>query len=340
MSLWTGFLRILHPKDVEELHEFAHVIVRALSYFPGALRLLGGGRKRFVSPIRVGDLEFANPVGLAAGFDKNADWLDLLPSFGFGFAEIGTVTPRPQGGNPRPRLFRVTSERTLRNQMGFNNLGAEIVSGKLARLRARGRIPPDFRVGVNVGKNKSTPDVQAADDYVRALSQFRDLVDFAVLNVSSPNTPGLRALQEPEALANIISHCRQELSTWKIPCPLWVKLAPEFCRDLAHDPGGLRKFIMQIANAGAQGWVLTNTLATDRGGLSGQPLSEISRQALASFRVQTDLPILSVGGILDAAEAQTRLDLGAQLVEIYAGWVFGGPRFISRVVRTLKNKKP
>lgn len=335
-GLWSRWLRRTGSRDVEELHELALHLSRGASYIPGLLPLFGGGRVRSTQPIRLGELTFANPVGLAAGFDKNADWLDLLPAFGFGFAEIGTVTPRPQGGNPRPRLFRDTETQTIRNRMGFNNLGAEVISRKLARQRDRGRIPADFRVGVNVGKNRATELSDAPSDYVQAVSRFRDLADFAVINVSSPNTPGLRSLQESEALASIVGGCRTEIAKWSKPCPLWVKLAPEFCAELQADEASLHDFLARVSASGIQGWVLTNTLASPDGGLSGLPVQSHARRALIAFRSQTNLPIISVGGILDSIEAQSRMDLGAQLLEVYSGWVFGGPRFVARLARELK----
>lgn len=343
--LWRQLLGLFHQRDAEVLHSLAYRFVRLASRIPGLLALIGGGRVR--SPVRVGGLEFLNPVGLAAGFDKNCEWLDLLPDFGFGFAEIGTVTPEPQLGNPRPRLFRDHRTLSIRNRMGFNNLGAQVVSQRLAQVRQSGRIPATFRVGVNVGMNRGTELANAPGDYLRALSAFRDLVDFAVINVSSPNTPGLRELQASDALIRIVELCAGETASWSQPCPLWVKLAPEYCAELSTDQTRFDGFLTRMSTAGVRGWVLTNTLGSPEGGISGAPLRDDARAALAAFRLNTHLPLVSSGGILDLSEAQLRLESGAQLLEIYSGWVFGGPRFISRLARQLtawlegpKSKKP
>jgi dihydroorotate dehydrogenase len=272
-------------------------------------------------------------VGLAAGFDKNGEILTGLPALGFGFAEIGTVTPRPQPGNDRPRLFRDPMRESLFNRMGFNGLGAAVVAANLAK--AKMNLPQHFIVGVNLGKNKDTPAEKAKDDYLRAASYFKDLADYLVINVSSPNTPGLRSLQTVNALKPIVLEVMQLITGWKHKPPLLLKLAPELgAEDLAH-------LIQALEPEGVDGWVLTNTLAGKHpdsefaGGWSGKILTPHSRSSLQVARGVTAKPIISVGGILSVEEAATRMEMGANLIQIYSGWIFNGPCFPNRINRQL-----
>jgi dihydroorotate dehydrogenase len=278
-------------------------------------------------------MSFRSPVGLAAGFDKNCEILPALPDLGFGFAEIGTVTPRPQPGNERPRLFRDRPHRALFNRMGFNNLGAEIIATRLKEARAR--LPTSFRVGVNIGKNKDTALSDAPGDYRAAARPFDGLADYLVINVSSPNTPGLRSLQSVEALEPIVREVLAEVSGWERRVPVLLKLAPEL--------GGeeLQAILRAGERWGVAGWVLTNTLGGGwpkpaiTGGYSGAPLAEAARTSLASARAITSLPIISVGGILSPKEAAARIEAGAQLVQIYSGWIYEGPRFPAKISSVL-----
>ena len=275
-------------------------------------------------------------VGLAAGFDKNARFLPALPHLGFSFAEIGTVTPRPQAGNPRPRLFRDVESQSLFNRMGFNNLGATCVAANLER--ARKQLPPGFRVGVNIGKNKETPNEQASGDYVRAAIPFRDLADFVVLNVSSPNTPGLRGLQSFEAIRPLVEKVKGELASWTYAPPLLIKLAPELLR---HDLEGL---IPRAEHWGVDGWVLTNTWAgtysrgahSFSGGWSGEKLRVPALEALKSARALSTKTLISVGGIASPEEARQRVEAGADALELYSGWVFRGPTLPVSLERALR----
>ena len=331
--LWRILRPLLFRLDAENAHHFT---VRFLSLFARfrAFRVLlaitTGDRKRpTVRLARLGDLEFRNRVGLAAGLDKNAELLEALPALGFGFAEIGTVTPRPQPGNPRPRLFRVPSEGRLFNRMGFNNLGADLIADHVREARARGTLPLSFRIGVNIGKNKETSADDAASDYAAAARPFADLADYLVVNVSSPNTPGLRALQTLDALAPILLAVRNEVSTWSRVPPILLKLAPE----LPHDV--LEGLLASGTKLELAGWVLANTLAGEHaggsGGWSGRILTERSRALVAFARARTDLLIISVGGISSAEEARERLRLGADLVQIYSALVFEGPSLPARI---------
>ncbi len=264
-------------------------------------------------------------VGLAAGFDKNAQVVEHLPAFGFGFAEIGTVTPRPQGGNERPRLFRDPKREALLNRMGFNNLGAGLVSENLRR--ARPKLPNGFLVGVNLGKNKTTPNAQAHLDYSSVAQSFLDCADYFVVNISSPNTPGLRDLQTPEHLGLILSSVQNVLSQSSRRTSLWVKFAPELSRD------DLEGLITVAKNNNLDGLILTNTLKSEvfadgvtyAVGLSGAPLKQRAEEVL-SWAVQDGrLPVVSVGGIQTAHDVSLRLKAGAVAVQVYSHWVYGGP---------------
>ncbi|OFZ79070.1 MAG: dihydroorotate dehydrogenase (quinone) [Bdellovibrionales bacterium RIFOXYD1_FULL_53_11] len=338
-AIWRFARKIFFLTDAEKAHQRALRAIRicsAVSDLP--LRLASGvPLVSGWSAHRALGMDFISRVGLAGGFDKDARIVRALPALGFGFAEIGTVTPRPQSGNPRPRLFRDVERNAIFNKMGFNNDGAVVVSERLRR--ARGGLPAGFRVGVNIGKNKDTPLEAAAGDYMAAARCFEGLADFFVINVSSPNTPGLRALQEPEALKPIIEGVGGIVSTWWNRPPVLLKLAPELAGT-----GELERLIKTVEPWGVDGWVLTNTLAgaymTKRGeelsgGWSGEPLSEKARSALLEARAATGRTIISVGGIMNPEEARARILVGADLVQVYTGWIFGGPSFPVEIARTL-----
>jgi dihydroorotate dehydrogenase len=315
----------------------------------GALGVISGASKK---TIPVGDqpqvfgMRFCSRVGLAAGFDKDAELVTALPKLGFGFAEIGTVTPRPQPGNERPRLFRDSARSSLFNRMGFNGAGAQVVSRRLSTVK--GHLPADFRIGVNIGKNKDTPLEDAASDYAQAVSAFSDLADYVVINVSSPNTPGLRSLQTTEALKPIVSAVNGVICNWSKRPPLLLKLAPELEGAILTD---LIQEIESWKYEPIDGWVLTNTLGgtieiRDRdqtkslvGGWSGGAVTEHSRRSLITARSASQLPIISVGGILTEEEALERLRLGAELVQIYSGWIYRGPDFPAKLSRFLAENR-
>ena len=239
------------------------------------------------------------------------------------------------GGNDRPRLFRNPRDSTLFNRMGFNNLGAGIISERVRS--ARKRIPSGFKIGVNLGKNKSTPDELAHLDYAKAAAPFADTADYFVINVSSPNTPGLRALQTPESLGAIVKEVKEVILKSGRSTPLYVKLAPEITGEPLND------LIRALESAGISGLVLTNTLGGDyiyrqktlSGGWSGQILSTLSKDRLIEVRRITSLPVISVGGIMTVEEALERLKLGASGIQIYTGWVYQGPFFARKIYRRL-----
>jgi len=273
-----------------------------------------------------------SPIGLAAGVDKNAELLPLLPDLGFAFAEVGTVTPRPQKGNRKPRLLRLRKTKSLFNRMGFNNDGAEVVATRVHD--ALEVLPDNFVLGVNVGKNKDTPNEEAHKDYARATHYFKNMVDYVVINVSSPNTPGLRELQNKESLKQIVSAVRGETNQWHKRPKVFLKLGPEV---FAQEDFNLNALENELR---IEGWVLTNTLASPHdgkdGGLSGGALKAASRLALKEASKFSHVPIISVGGIMSAEEASYRLAHGAKLIQIYTGWIYKGPRFPKAIKKALK----
>ena len=276
-------------------------------------------------------LEFANPVGLAAGFDKDGTYYPLMARLGFGSVELGTVTPRPQRGNPRPRLFRLPADRALVNRMGFNNAGVDA----LARTIERQGRPHDLVLGGNIGKNKDTPNERAVDDYLYCLERLRDLVDYFAVNVSSPNTPGLRSLQARAPLTRLLGELQRRNAGFPRPRPILLKIAP----DLSE--GELDDIVAIAEETRLDGLIATNTtiarepLATPPeevaalgpGGLSGAPVLARSTAVLRHLRARLPggFPLVGVGGITDAASAMAKFDAGADLVQVYSGLVYAGP---------------
>jgi dihydroorotate dehydrogenase len=325
---WRIIRRALFKMDAETAHRLTVGLIE-FGHKTHTLRIVSGASNEYypaASRPQVLGMSFRSRVGLAAGFDKDAELVAVLPELGFGFAEIGTVTPRPQPGNERPRLFRDPARASVFNRMGFNGQGAEAVSRRLALTQ--GRLPEDFRVGINLGKNKDTSLEDAASDYAQAASAFDGLADYMVVNVSSPNTPGLRSLQTIEALRPIIDAVNNVIGKWSRRPPLLLKLAPEL------EGAGLAELISEIESsksAPIDGWILTNTLGGQHlgrvGGWSGGLLTDHARRSLVSARAVSSLPIISVGGILTAEEALERRRLGADLVQVYSGWIYGGPGF-------------
>ena len=281
-------------------------------------------------------LDFPNVVGLAAGFDKNAVTVDAMARLGFGFVEVGTVTPRPQPGNPRPRLFRLPADRAVVNRMGFNNDGAAAVAARLAHRRPAPRVA----VGVNLGKNKTS--AVAATDYASGIAALAGVADYLVVNVSSPNTPGLRALQGRAELTDLLDAALTARAGAERHPPLLLKIAPDLTDDDKRD-------IAEVALAtGIDGLIATNTTIarppslTDRhrdeaGGLSGHPLREMATRVLAEMYHLTGgrLPLIGVGGIESGADAYARIRAGASLVQLYTALVYEGPGLVNRLKREL-----
>jgi dihydroorotate dehydrogenase len=279
---------------------------------------------------RILGLDFPNPVGLAAGFDKNGEVPDAALALGFGFVEIGTVTPRPQGGNPRPRMFRAPADRAIVNRLGFNSEGHDAVHARLARRRRRGI------VGVNLGANKESSDRIA--DYVTGARRFGDVADYLTINISSPNTPGLRDLQEKDALRRLLG----EVGAARGSVPVLVKIAPDL------DDDALGGIVETVIAAGIDGMIVSNTtlsrdgisdarLAAEAGGVSGRPLFAPSTKMLARVRrlAGDRLVLVGVGGIESGVAARQKLAAGADLVQLYTGMVYEGPGLPARIVAEL-----
>ena len=318
-QLARPFLGVMSP-------EWAHALT-----VQGLKMGLGGASRGADDPIlgtRCFGLDFSNPIGLAAGFDKNAEVPTPMLDLGFGFVEIGTVTPRPQAGNSRPRIFRLPTQRAVINRMGFNNEGLEAAAARLASAKPR-RGP----VGGNIGRNKDSTD--AISDYVAGARRLSPLVDYLTVNVSSPNTPGLRMLQERGALTELLSAVKAARAA---PVPVLVKIAPDL-----EDPA-LEDIARAVADTGVDGVIVSNTtvtrpaglprdLAAEAGGLSGRPLFPIATDALRRmYRITAgQVPLVGTGGIGSADDAYVKIRAGASLVQLYTALIFEGPDLVTRI---------
>lgn len=322
---------LLFSVSPESAHNLAISNLRKASLWPAALRQL----ERFQpspKPTTIFHLTFPNPVGLAAGFDKSGVAIPAWAALGFGFVEIGTVTAKPQPGNPKPRIFRFPQQQALINRLGFNNDGAEIVAARLRALRASRRWPA-IPVGINLGKSKVTPIEQAVDDYLYSFRLLAPLADYVVLNVSSPNTPGLRSLQEHDALERLLTAIRRE--NQRAHKPILVKIAPDL------SPTDLEQIVSTCEQSGIAGIIATNTTLDhssipesldQTGGLSGRPLREKSTDFVRAIRARSQLAIIACGGISDAESAREKLQAGAQLIQLYTGYVYRGPGLLREIV--------
>ncbi|MEZ4776658.1 MAG: quinone-dependent dihydroorotate dehydrogenase [Bacteroidia bacterium] len=285
-------------------------------------------------------LTFKNPVGLAAGFDKDGVLADLWKHLGFGFAELGTVTPRPQPGNPRQRLFRLPADQAIINRMGFNNAGVAAMAKRLSKLDKG-----DLIIGANIGKNKDTPNENAVDDYLYCFEQLFDYVDYFVVNVSSPNTPGLRSLQEKEPLTRLLGTIQENNYARNTSRPLLLKIAPDLSDEQLND-------VIEVAAATRlDGLIATNTTISreglitpepilqqiGNGGLSGAPLTaragDITRYLHAKTR--GTIPLIGVGGIMNPTQAKERLSDGASLIQLYSGFIYEGPGFVRNILEAI-----
>jgi len=321
--------RLLFRLDAERAHELAAGQMERLQKIPAVLALTRHvfGAKAAFHPIELWGLHFSNPLGLAAGFDKNARMVPFLRALGFGFVEVGTVTLDPQPGNPRPRIFRHPGSQSLVNRLGFNNEGARAVADRLAKLESGGPLL------VNIGKNREVPLTEAGQAYRSCYEIVAPYSDGIVVNLSSPNTPGLRDLQRPEHLREILGLLLEQRARTSFhrsgAHPILVKIAPDL------DDSELRS-IAEVCGQLADGIVATNTTVqrpgqtagiAESGGLSGRALFDLSTDVLRRMRalVERDYPLVGVGGIFSAADVQAKLDAGANLVECYTGFVYRGP---------------
>ncbi len=339
-------LPILFRFNAESVHYFAMSVLQLahrIPGLPGLLRWLYTYQHPSLERTIFG-LHFPNPVGLAAGFDKNGEWVAELRSLGFGFIEIGTVTPRPQPGNDKPRLFRLKADGGLINRMGFNNKGAGPAAGRLHHYRANAGTSR-ILIGGNIGKNKVTANESALDDYLLC---FRDLfndVDYFVVNVSSPNTPGLRDLQEKGPLTAILGRLQGENVLKNKPKPILLKIAPDLTDSQLDDiieivqETGIAGVIATNTTISREGLVTPEAVVTEigAGGVSGRPVRARSTEVIRYLHTKSNgsFPIIGVGGIQTAADAKEKLDAGASLVQVYTGFIYEGPALASKICRGL-----
>jgi dihydroorotate dehydrogenase len=329
---------LLFRLDAERAHYLVFYILKLVFKLPGVRFLV----KKFYNVNRpelvkeVFGIKFPNPVGLAAGFDKDACLFNELAAFGFGFIEIGTVTPEAQPGNPKPRLFRLPEDEALINRMGFNNGGVKEAAKRLKKKH------PDIIVGGNIGKNKLTPNEEAVNDYLICFESLFDVVDYFVVNVSSPNTPGLRALQEKEPLTKLLKTLMAQNHKKQKPKPILLKIAPDLTNEQLVD------IVDIVIDTKIAGIIATNTSISREGlktpsdklkkigdgGLSGKPLNNRSVQVVKFLneRLQGKIPIIGVGGIHSANDAKAMLNAGASLVQVYTGFIYEGPGLIKKIL--------
>ena len=331
--------------DPEAVHHFTFSAIRITAKIPG-FRYFRRKSYRVEHPSlerNLFGLKFSNPVGLAAGFDKNALLLNEWETFGFGFIEIGTVTPKGQPGNDRPRLFRLKRNQAIINRMGFNNDGATVITSRLTKKKTK------ILVGGNIGKNKITPNEEAVNDYVSSFNTLFDLVDFFVVNVSSPNTPNLRELQEKEPLTALLTTLQALNNTKATPKPVLLKIAP----DLTDTQ--LDEIIEIVMDTRLAGVIATNTTISradllyskeeldkiGAGGLSGKPLTKRSTEVIRYLKQKSGnaFPVIGVGGIHSAEDALEKIAAGADLVQVYTGFIYEGPALVKRINKALVNGK-
>ena len=332
---------LLFRLDAERAHGLAMTSLDA-AYRAGLVPMLA--KPPAPLPTEAFGLRFPNPVGLAAGLDKNGAHIDALFALGFGFVEVGTVTPRPQDGNPKPRMFRLPRHRALINRLGFNNQGVDVLVANVERAKRAGVL------GINIGKNKDTPNENAADDYLFCLERVYPLADYVTVNISSPNTAGLRELQEEQALRQLIGTLREAQERLAAQhgrrVPVLVKVAP----DLSDDD--IEAAARVLSDLHVDGVIATNTTvsrinvqsdrrAGETGGLSGEPLMNKSTTVLRMLRTRLpdSIPLVGVGGIISGADAVKKFAAGASLVQVYSGLIYRGPELIGDCVEAIRRRR-
>jgi dihydroorotate dehydrogenase len=335
---YSAIRKVFFKFDPEAIHELTIKSFKATGATP--LNLL---YKQSVpnKPVEVMGIKFPNPVGLAAGLDKNGECIKAFEAMGFGFVEVGTVTPRPQPGNDKPRIFRLPEANAIINRMGFNNKGVDYLVDQVIKAKFSGVL------GINIGKNKDTPDENAKDDYIHCMRKVYDHATYITVNISSPNTPGLRSLQYGEALNELLSALKAEQTSLAEQYGKYVPVAVKIAPDLtAEEVDSIAQCL--IAN-NIDGVIATNTtLARDKvahlqfgdeqGGLSGAPVKEQSTKViqLLSKALDNKLPIIGVGGIASGSDAQEKIAAGAKLVQVYTGFIYQGPELVKEIVHSLK----
>lgn len=340
--MYKRFIRpILFLIDAEKVHHLVFKLLTFSGKLPGIKSLLESifQYKHTKLGRNLLGLYFENPVGLAAGFDKDAKLVDELNCFGFGFIEIGTLTPKPQPGNDKPRLFRLRADEALINRMGFNNGGVEAAAKRLKKRSSK------VIVGGNIGKNKITPNDQAYQDYALCVEALHEHVDYFVVNVSSPNTPGLRELQEKEPLRKLLADVKSLATSKPNPKPVLLKIAPDLTSTQLDD------IVEILKETKTDGVIATNTtisrenLITSKeqlekignGGLSGKPVADRSNEVIRYLRTKLgpNYPIIGVGGIMTPEDAVEKIKAGADLIQIYTGFIYEGPGFVKRINKAL-----
>jgi dihydroorotate dehydrogenase len=335
---YTRLRPLLFRLDPENAHQYT-LFGLNIAHRTGLARLFFPKQKKTV-PKTVMGIQFKNPIGLAAGFDKNGDCIDGLFDLGFGFVEVGTVTPRPQSGNPRPRLFRIPEAHALINRMGFNNYGVDYL---VHRLKEKSFAGP---VGINIGKNAHTPIELAHNDYIECLKKVYPYADYVAINISSPNTPGLRSLQETDNLTNLLSLLKKTQGMLSETChkyvPLAVKLSPDLADITIDEIGDILKHfkidgvIATNTSTGREG-VAHMPFGVEKGGLSGNPVKKKALHVLKCLvpKLGREIPLIGAGGIMSAESAKERIENGAELVQLYTGLIYQGPKLIHEIIDTL-----
>jgi len=340
---------LLFQFDPEKVHYFVTRNLKRFNRFPGGTafsRMLWDLEDTRLEK-EVFGLKFNNPVGLAAGFDKNAEMIYEMGNLGFGFVEVGTVTPLPQPGNLKPRMFRLPPDKALINRMGFNNQGVDVAAERIAAYRRDAKkSQKGLIIGGNIGKNKVTPNEEAVNDYIKCFDRLFDVVDYFVVNVSSPNTPGLRALQEKEPLMHILNTLQQRNSKNGISRPILLKIAPDLTNEQLDD------IVDIVKETKIAGIIATNTtivreglksekLSGETGGLSGKPLTERSTEVIRYLSKKSSgaFPIIGVGGIHSPEDAMEKLKAGASLIQLYTGFIYEGPGLIKRINKKILSVK-
>jgi dihydroorotate dehydrogenase len=337
--MYSLIRRLLFLLDAETAHVVSLKLLSLVARI-GLLRLFIG--RTVYAPVKLMGIEFPNSVGLAAGLDKNARHIDALSQCGFGFIEVGTVTPLAQPGNDKPRLFRLVADEAIINRMGFNNDGVDVLLENVKRCQRNSIL------GINIGKNKATPLDKAVDDYLVCMQKVYACADYITINISSPNTPGLRELQHGEGLSALLNRLKSEQALLTDQSghyvPLLVKIAPDLNEDEIAD------ISRRLIDAKIDGVIATNTtnsrpttlkeqtLANETGGLSGRPLLELSNQVLSQLVTALDgaMPVIAVGGIFSAEDARAKIAAGASLVQVYTGFIYSGPALIRACAKALR----
>lgn len=341
-SFYKSIIRkVLFQYDPEQIHYKTFSMIKGvmkIPMVPQAARSLFEVRSKKLEKELFG-IRFKNPVGLAAGFDKNALLFDEFANYGFGFVEVGTVTPKPQEGNPKKRLFRLKEDQAIINRMGFNNDGVRVIADRLRKRRS------DVIIGGNIGKNKVTPNEKALDDYLICFHELFDVVDYFVVNVSSPNTPNLRELQDKEPLTELLTSLQEANEKKPKTKPILLKIAPDLNDDQLLD------IIDIVSSSKIAGVIATNTTISregltsenknETGGLSGKPVRERSTEVIRFLAEKSNksFPIIGVGGIHSYEDAKEKLDAGADLIQLYTGFIYEGPGLVKEINQRLANEQ-